>query len=148
MDIYLSNSPNDAATIPLVLTTTTSLVSPQNHLVFDDTFSATSCLHTNEISSNWPDLFKSSATTYLDIDQASTHKLHASWNDPTNASSNTCCSTVHFVDEVDWHQSTIDPPEPTILAQKSPPYNANPSTEESSPCPTSLVPFILGTYYP
>jgi len=57
---------------PLVYSTTTGLVSPQYHVVFDDKFSTMNCLHTNDIPSNWPDLFNSSTISYVDSDFSNT----------------------------------------------------------------------------
>jgi hypothetical protein len=39
--VYLGTSPDHAAFIPLVLSTTTRLVSPQFHVIFDDHFTTT-----------------------------------------------------------------------------------------------------------
>jgi len=50
----------------LVLSTTTNLVSPQFHVVFDDNFSTTSCLKTNSLPSNWSTLLTTSCEKYVD----------------------------------------------------------------------------------
>ncbi len=60
--------PHHASTIPLVFSTTTGLVSPQFHVVFDDKFTTVKCLHNNQLPSNWPFLFNNSATFYVDSD--------------------------------------------------------------------------------
>ncbi len=57
MAIYLGNSPDHATSVPLVMNTSTGLVSPQYHLVFDDSFTTTKSLETNNIPTNWPELF-------------------------------------------------------------------------------------------
>jgi hypothetical protein len=44
MGVYLGFSPNHAMSVPLVLNTTTGLISPQYHVVFDNSFSTTKCL--------------------------------------------------------------------------------------------------------
>jgi len=49
LGVYLSPSLSPASNIPLVLSTTTGLVSPQYHVVFDDTFSTISSHHTNKL---------------------------------------------------------------------------------------------------
>jgi len=68
MGIYLGNSPNHASTVPLVLKPNTGLVSPQYHLVFDDAFSTTTCMSTDKIPTDWPELFKHFSINYLDED--------------------------------------------------------------------------------
>jgi hypothetical protein len=42
--VYLGFSPNHASSVPLVMSTTTGLVSPQFHVVYDDLFMTTNCL--------------------------------------------------------------------------------------------------------
>lgn len=61
--------------MPLVLNTTTGLVSPQYHVVFNDTFSTTNSLHRNQLPSHWAELFNNSATSYVDEDFTSTNTL-------------------------------------------------------------------------
>ena len=58
MGEYLGQSPDHASSVPLVLHTLTGLVSPQFHVVFDDAFISTKCLRSNQIPTNWSDLFK------------------------------------------------------------------------------------------
>jgi hypothetical protein len=64
--VYLGLSPNHASTVPLVLSTTTGLVSPQFHVVFDDHFTTTKCLHDNILPTNWPTLLSTSSSKYTD----------------------------------------------------------------------------------
>ncbi len=45
--VYLGLSLNHASSVPLVLSTTTGLISPQFHVVYDDYFTTTKCLHDN-----------------------------------------------------------------------------------------------------
>jgi hypothetical protein len=97
MAVYLGNSPNHATTVPLVLNLSTGLVSPQYHLVFDDHFSTTNCLHTDKLPSTWLDLFKNSSENYLDPKLCIQHELHPSWTE----SSSHPRPTVRFVDELD-----------------------------------------------
>jgi hypothetical protein len=59
--IFLGFSPHHASSVPLILSTTTGLVSSQFHVVFDDLFFTAKYLHTNSIPNNWPQLFESSA---------------------------------------------------------------------------------------
>jgi hypothetical protein len=67
--VYLGMSPNHASSVPLVLSTTTGLVSPQFHVVFGDHFSTTNSLHTNTIPSNWSTLLNNSSISFVDEDQ-------------------------------------------------------------------------------
>jgi hypothetical protein len=66
--VYLGMSPEHASTVPLVLSTTTGLVSPQFHVVFNDQFTTTDSLHTNKVPTNWPSLLSTSSTSYVDKD--------------------------------------------------------------------------------
>jgi len=77
MGVYLGHSPDHALSIPLVFSTTTGLVSPQFHLVYDDTFSTVNCLHDNKIPSNCPELFKTALTFYVDEDFNKTNFFHS-----------------------------------------------------------------------
>jgi hypothetical protein len=65
--VYLGFSPDHASSVPLVLSTTTGLVSPQFHVVYDDNFTTTKCLETNVLPSNWP-LLETSSHKYFDAD--------------------------------------------------------------------------------
>jgi hypothetical protein len=83
--VYLGHSPTHASTVPLVYSTTTGLVSPQFHVVFDDKFATVKCLHTNQLPTNWPDLFNTSSTFYVDEDFTKTNFYQQdSFNDFTN----------------------------------------------------------------
>ncbi len=101
--VYLGLSPNHATSVPLVLNTSTGLVSPQYHLVFDDLFSTTNCLQTDRLPTHWPDLFKNSSENYLDEDEKQHHKLNHTWIDPSAGTTTNPhpFSTVRFVDELD-----------------------------------------------
>jgi hypothetical protein len=76
--VCLGNSPHHASSVPLVYSTTTGLVSPQYHVVFDDKFTTINCLHTNKIPDNWPQLFTSSAISYVDEDFTKTNFYNTS----------------------------------------------------------------------
>ncbi len=108
MAIYLGNSPDHATSVPLVMNTSTGLVSPQYHLVFDDSFTTTKSLETNNIPTNWPELFKYSETNLLDPDQETHHKLDASWHEPTVArpiAQSKRTRTIRFIDELELQRS-------------------------------------------
>jgi hypothetical protein len=66
--VYLGFSPDHASSVPLVLSTTTGLVSPQFHVVYDDNFTTTKCLETNVLPSNWPILLETSSHKYVEAD--------------------------------------------------------------------------------
>jgi hypothetical protein len=91
--VYLGLSPEHASSVPLVLSTSTGLVSPQFHIVFDDYFSTTKCLHTNQIPPNWSTLLTTSCTKYVDDVFDSTNFIDPTWfsdsssqNEPTISS--------------------------------------------------------------
>jgi hypothetical protein len=66
--VYLGFSPDHASSIPLVLSTTTGLVSPQFHVVYDENFTTTKCLETNLLPPNWSTLLETSSHKYVDTD--------------------------------------------------------------------------------
>ncbi len=91
--VYLGLSPEHASSVPLVLSTSTALVSPQFHIVFDDYFTTTKCLHTNQLPPNWSTLLTSSCTKYVDDYFDSTNFIDPTWfsdslsqNEPTISS--------------------------------------------------------------
>jgi hypothetical protein len=86
--VYLGFSPEHASSVPLVLSTTTGLVSPQFHVVFDDYFTTTNCLKTNILPYNWSTLLNTSSSKFVDDDFDSTKFVDPSWfNDfPSSAS--------------------------------------------------------------
>jgi hypothetical protein len=116
MAIYLGNSPDHATSVPLVLNTSTGLVSPQYHMVFDDSFTTTKCLDTDKIPSNWTDLFKTSEVNLLEPDQEVHHKLDSSLHEPTieslNARPHRPFSSFRFVDEFERDESVESISEP------------------------------------
>ena len=58
--IYLDHSPTHAGSVALVLNPRTLHVSPQYHVVFDETFSTVPSIRDGTILSNWSDLVKES----------------------------------------------------------------------------------------
>jgi hypothetical protein len=81
--IYLGMSPEHASTVPLVLSTTTGLISPQFHVIFDNQFTTTESLHTNKIPTNWPSLLSTSSISYVDEDFTKTNFYSSQWQ-PSN----------------------------------------------------------------
>ena len=139
MAVFLGNSPDHATSVPLVLSLSSGLVSPQYRMVFDDSFTTVKSFDTDKIPTNWPDLFKSSEVNLLDPDQEASHKLDSSWHDPSTepsiTSSFTCpqrpFSTVRFIDELEERISTT-----TILDQLD---NASPSISSDNDNDNELV---------
>lgn len=66
--IFSGLSPQHASSVTLALSTKLGLISPQFHLVFDGNFTTTSSLRTNQVPTNWPQLFNKSSTFYVDSD--------------------------------------------------------------------------------
>jgi hypothetical protein len=77
--VYLCLSPDHASSIPLVLSTTSGIVSPQFHVVFDDYFTTTKCLQTNELPISWPTLLATSSEKFVDDSFDSTSFIYSSW---------------------------------------------------------------------
>jgi hypothetical protein len=108
MAIYLGHSPEHATTIPIILNTVTGLISPQYHVVFDDFFTMTKSVLTDQIPENWPELFKHSEMHVLDDDEAFSHQLDSSWADPTLEPGPACSrSTIRLVHELRNEQEQI-----------------------------------------
>jgi hypothetical protein len=77
--VYLGLSLAHATSVPLVLSTLSGLISPQFHVVFDDYFTTTQCLHNNSLPSNWPDLLSTSSEKLVDDTFDSTNFIDSSW---------------------------------------------------------------------
>ena len=56
--VYLGHSPDHAGNVALVLSLSTGLVSPQYHVIFDDSFSTVPFIRSKEEPSNWESLCK------------------------------------------------------------------------------------------
>ena len=105
MAVYLGHSPEHATTVPIVLNTVTGLISPQYHVVFDDSFTTTKSLHTDKIPENWPELFKHSEFQVLDESEVASHKLSSSWTDPAlEPAPARARTTIRFVDELEKNE--------------------------------------------
>jgi hypothetical protein len=87
--VHLGFSPEHASSVPLVLSTTTGLVSPQFHVVFDDYFSTTNCLRTNVLPSHWSTLLSTSASKFVDNNFDSSPFVDSSWFTDTPPASST-----------------------------------------------------------
>jgi hypothetical protein len=127
--VYLGLSPNHASSIPLVLSTTTGLVSPQFHIVYDDYFTATNCLTMNTLPENWKHLLATSSIKYVDDDFEPQKFTTSSW----------------YLNDVDTTPSPPlqESPSDSILSQRELNVSKNPSStsqRESSAsqreCPT------------
>ena len=62
--IYLGHSPEHASNVALVLNLTTGLVSPQYHVVFDDTFSTVEHITNRTEPTHWENLCKYHSEDY------------------------------------------------------------------------------------
>ena len=62
--VYLGHSPEHASNVALVLNLNTGLVSPQYHVVFDDTFSTVEYIRSKKEPSNWSNLCKNHSEDY------------------------------------------------------------------------------------
>ena len=62
--VYLGHSPDHSSDVALVLNLTTGLVSPQYHVIFDDTFSTVEALQQKKEPTNWENLCKFHAEDY------------------------------------------------------------------------------------
>jgi hypothetical protein len=68
LGIYVGHSPSHAGSVALVLNPRTKHVSPQFHVVFDDTFSTVHYMEKCEVPPNWADLVKKSTEKVTDED--------------------------------------------------------------------------------
>ena len=66
LGIFVGHSPDHASDVALILNLRTGLVSPQYHVVFDDTFSAISHLQSEAAPSNWHHLVENYCENYTD----------------------------------------------------------------------------------
>jgi hypothetical protein len=94
---YLENSPELTSSVPLVLSTSTGLISPQFHIFFKDNYTTTMCLRTKNLPSSCP-VLETSLAKFVDddfpfylfidpiwfTDQSSTHKDNNSLNETYN----------------------------------------------------------------
>ena len=91
LGIYLGHSPAHAGSVALVMNPKTGLVSPQFHVVFDDTFSTVPHIRAGTVPPNWESLVRNSSELVTDKD----YDLSRTWFDgeqdpsddsaPTNA---------------------------------------------------------------
>ncbi len=106
--IYLGFSPNHAFSIPLVLSTTTGLVSPQFHVVFNDHFPTMDCLKTNKLPTHWSTLLTTSTSKLVDNDFNSTKFVDASWfADSSHSTVSTDASTISSPSQRELHSSSL-----------------------------------------
>ena len=66
MGFFVGHSPDHASDVALVLNPRTGLVSPQYHVVFDDTFSTIGHLQSDNAPSNWHHLVENCCENYTD----------------------------------------------------------------------------------
>jgi hypothetical protein len=126
--VYLGMSPDHASSVPLVLSTTTGLVSPQFHVIFDDHFSTTSSLHTNTIPPHWSTLLNDSSMSFIDEDFKNTNFYKSKWNPSHSTTSSTPTITPT---QINLQHSSID----TSLLQREPFFNSSSTSTDTSITP-------------
>lgn len=78
--VYLGLSPDHTTSIPCVLCTSSCLVSPQFHVVFDGYFTTTKYVQTNLLlPSNWPTSLSTSSVTFIDDGIDPSNFIDSSW---------------------------------------------------------------------
>jgi hypothetical protein len=145
--VYLGMSPEHASTVPLVLSTTIGLVSPQFHVIFDDQFTTTESLHTNKIPTNWPSLLSTSSISYVDEDLTKTKFYSSQWQ-PSNITQTTPLSSHQREPstsiQVDLSSSSVH----SSSFQREPPHESSdissnmqaPSSQSTSQSPSGWNP--------
>jgi hypothetical protein len=143
VSIYLGLSPEHASSIPLVLSTTSGLVSPQFHVVFDDEFTTTNCLHTNLLPSKWPTLLSTSSAKYVDDDFDSSFFLDNCWFSNSSPS----CDHLPSLDpsitpnsSSSQREDTVIPPSSSFQREHTPVSPATLQRETHSDTSTSSPP--------
>ena len=67
LGIFVGHSPDHASDVALVLNPRTGLVSPQYHVIFDDTFSTIGHLKSDAVPPNWHHLVENCSENYTKI---------------------------------------------------------------------------------
>ena len=87
--VYLGHSPQHASNVALVLNLATGCVSPQYHVVFDDTFSTVEYITNNNEPTNWEELCKHHTEDYHMVPHAAAKinnlQNEIKWLDDLNA---------------------------------------------------------------
>ena len=86
-------------------------------MVFDNSFATTKCLDTDQIATNWPELFKNCEVNLLDPDQEAHYKLDSSWHEPEPEhpiARSRSPSVVRFVDELDLRDNNLSTKNSTV----------------------------------
>jgi hypothetical protein len=108
-------------------------------VVFDDAFTTTKSLRTDQLPANWPELFKNSEVRILDPEQETHHKLSVSWQDqPINRPHARTHTTIRFVDELARRDADSPPLIPSIEPTAEPEDSEDErETLEATPTNTS-----------
>ena len=125
--IYLGHSKDHAGNVALVLNPRTLHVSPQYHLIFDDTFSTVPYMRSGEVPPNWSELVKKSQESLLtdvdfdlasnfhldEVDAATSEYVHPPPADitpsPPSISSSLKKSKVTFDSKVSTEKGAVEP---------------------------------------
>ena len=81
--IYLGHSPTHAGSVALVMNPKTGLVSPQFHVVFDDTFSTVPHIRSGTVPPNWAKLVRDSSELVTDQEYDLTRTWFEGVQDPS-----------------------------------------------------------------
>ena len=84
LGIYLGHSPAHAGSVALVMNPKTGLVSPQFHVVFDDTFSTVPHIRAGTTPPNWEQLVRNSSELSTDQDYDLTRTWFEATEDPAD----------------------------------------------------------------
>jgi hypothetical protein len=127
--VNLGMSPDHNSSAPLVLSTTTGLVSPQFLVIFDGHFSTTQLLHTNSMPSNWFDLLNTSSISSVDGDFSATNLYDTTWFYTFSNSSNIHSSSIQ---REQTSPSRTNSSISTLQRGPSTPYRVNPPIPQES----------------
>jgi len=144
LGIYVGHSPSHAGSVALVLNPRTGHVSPQFHVVFDDTFSTVPFMDQSQVPSNWSDLVENSrelvtdeqyelANTWL-TDTLEQNTATVQQEQPSNAISKIVPST-HLPAVTDVETDTSDAvPLPNYVPDQEPDISDNrPLPDDTTP---------------
>jgi hypothetical protein len=111
--VYLGHSPHHANNVALILNLSTGHVSPQYHVVYDDTFSTVASIRVDSIPSNWSTLCSESCELITDENFA----LSPEWDVPASSPAS-----------VQWLESHLDSA-PTLVQDVFPDAPVVPQNE-------------------
>ena len=123
--VYLGMSPEHAGSVALVLNLKTGHVSPQYHVIFDDTFSTLDCIRSEQQPSNWVDLAKYHYQSFIDTPHSP--NLLEEW------------TVSQPIFDGSAHPSSLDH-DGDVASVSSASLNLPPSVSEVDPGPATIIP--------